>query len=86
MPSSYKRDDKDFRAKITALADAGLRFPTASGESFIGDAAPARIIEPPTRKVHFGFNLPGLVAGLVWWSPFAAIGIVLIHWLLGGAR
>ena len=44
----------------------------------------AQTIDPPTKRGHF--NLPGLVAGLIWWSPFIAVGIVLIHWLLGGAH
>ena len=31
--SKYRRDDKTFRTQIATLADAGLKFPTATGQA-----------------------------------------------------
>ena len=101
----YVRDDKQFRAHIARLADAGLRLDRsiktareamvapleAHGFSkkdypanFNGVPAYVRTIEP--LEIAPKGKLPEFIAGLVWWSPFIAIGIVLIHWLFGGAH
>ena len=100
--SKYVRDDKQFREQVAKLADAGLRldrsiktareamveargfnkadYPT----NFNGVPAYVRTTEP--MEIGPKGKLPELVTGLVWWSPFIAVGIVLIHWLLGGAQ
>lgn len=111
--SRYVRDDKEFRARVAKLADAGLTFPTAPAKlseyplhfdelvgdtkatleahgfskkdypaNFNGVPAYVRTIEP--LEIAPKGKLPELVAGLVWWSPFIAIGIVLLHVLLRG--
>ena len=52
--------------------------------NFNGVPAYVRTTEP--LEIGPKGKLPELVSGLVWWSPFIAVGIVLIHWLLGGAQ
>ena len=52
--------------------------------NFNGVPAYVRTTEP--MEIGPKGKLPELVTGLVWWSPFIAVGIVLIHWLLGGAQ
>jgi hypothetical protein len=61
--SNYRRDDKEFKARIAALADAGLRFPTTPGK--------LAELPLPIRRGHF--NLPGLVIGLLAYAAVAAI-------------
>ena len=52
--------------------------------NFNGVPAYVRTIEP--LEIAPKGKLPEFIAGLVWWSPFIALGIVLIHWLFGGAH
>ena len=82
LDRSIKTARETMIAPLEAHGFSKKDYPT----NFNGVPAYVRTIEPPVRKTNIGFNLPGLVAGLVWWSPFAALGIVLIQWLLGGAR
>ena len=74
--SAYKRDDKQFRAQIAALADAGLKFPTA----------PAKLPEYP---LHFdaGCTVPLEIAPKGKLPEFVAgaIAATIVLLLVAGA-
>ena len=78
--SKYRRDDKMFRAQVMSLADAGLKFPTASAKL----PAYVRVHEPPTRRGHV--NLPGLIIGLIYGAIVGGGVVGIIAVIVGGVR
>jgi hypothetical protein len=71
--SRYVRDDKQFRAQMAKLADAGLTFPT--------DPTPRPQPQTPRNS-----RASALVAGLVFWLlTGAGVGALLwaFVWVLG---
>ena len=80
LDRSIKTARETMIAPLEAHGFSKKDYPT----NFNGVPAYVRTTEP--MEIGPKGKLPELVTGLVWWSPFIAVGIVLIHWLLGGAQ
>jgi hypothetical protein len=73
--SKYVRDDTHFRARMVTLAEAGLHFPTNP------ERRPVLAVPVVPKR----YTLSDLATDAVWWSPFAAVVLVVVYSILRGA-